>query len=236
MVGVIGFFVAAFSVILFAETFNRAFPLPQKRFNDTFAFAMYLLAGAFILWAVTVYVDLPDFTNVALPIGEAFLGAATLAMLNLLYPLGGWGNAMVAMLLGFSVVYRQAYIEVTAFVKDGLLHFNLQGGLRFVILALVLLVWLPALLMLVRRVVAIFPALLPFRATFSYLFTLLALATALFLSARRPVMIGIFFVAIIALFLLGSASNTLASKTLLAVPANTVKSKRKRSHGAKRSK
>lgn len=229
MLGAIGFLVAAFSVILFTTTFNRAFPLPNKRTNEAFAYALYSLAAALVLWGAATFFNDKIFTKEAIYAGELLLAAGSVAMLNVIAPLDALDNMLATLVAGLALVYRQTSVPMTAYVQNGLLHFNLQGGFRSVVLIAFLVIWFPAMFMLARRVCQVFPQLAAIQSSILLYFTSLTFLTALFLSARRDGMIIAQFIGVIVLFLLGAFFNERMGKIVSEkAPANH----RKGSHAA----
>ena len=117
-------------------------------------------------------------------------------------------TSLLAILLATFVALRIYVYKPEAFLSDGLLHFNLQGYPQIVLIGVILGIWFPAIMIVSGRVARAFhvPGL---KGLMLFAYGSLALATAVFFSARTSVMIIASFVVIEVIFAALSVLNIL---------------------------
>jgi len=233
MIGSIGFSVGALAVGIFAVTAHRAYRSLSPRNLSLFCSAFGMLAVAMVVWAFAA-TDYSDQTiSTLLFASDALLISATICMALTLVksasPLFYVAGAAIGSLL---LALRFEYYPPTGFVRDGLLHFNLHGGVRTILIGLFVFVWLMAMIRVAQQITRN-ATLAPLRSALIINFAAIVAAVALFLSARRSSIIISLFIVIVGLFLTLSAINVLLQR----IPRSTVpatKHRKKESvHGAK---
>ncbi|MDB5166514.1 MAG: hypothetical protein JWM37_586 [Candidatus Saccharibacteria bacterium] len=217
MIGLIGFILAALSIGAFGASVNGAFPAASPSARYHFSLALYLLAAAMVLWGVTVAVNDPSVTDMLFIATDILMATATLVLIRTVFYGGRLVITVLATFVAVLVAYRATTVPTTAFIEDGLLHFNLQDGLRTTLLGTLLLVWLPIMLTLARRFGAVsrFEWVTP---VLTLQYSLLVFATAMFMSARRPWVIVSLFGMMIVLFVVATVFNRSLSQIPAAVP------------------
>lgn len=209
MTGTIGFLIGAAAIASFAATSFYAYRFADPRKLHLFVTAFGLFAVAMVLWAVAVASGNAIAVTRLLYASDALLLAGTVAMAMLL-----WGRQNVILNVGLGSLaalllsLRAFDYTPTGYVHDGLLYFNLTGGVRTVILLSFVLIWLPAMIQMAFSV-ARDPLLFAVRNALTSCFTALVFVTAFFLSAKRAAVIVPLFAFIAALFLIMSILNVL---------------------------
>lgn len=210
--GTVGFVLAAAAISGFAYTANQAYIVVKPLQRTLFVLAFGLLALSMLFWALTVTFTNSTNSSQLLFTTDALLLAATACMAVILC--GQVSAVIVGGLITISAVVLalRAFVYLpTGFVHDGLLYFNLAGGVRLVILLAFVAVWLPALLTITRQL-AIDKAFNGLQNSLSSCFVGLVLVTGLFLSARQSKVIISLFILVIGLFLAMSCLNLLVIK------------------------
>jgi hypothetical protein len=210
MLAVIGFVSAALCVAAFAATASRAFIGVEPRLLTAFATAFYLLATDMLLWAGAAVIGIPIGTEPLIFASDIVLALATGYMTYVLFA-EGWNGltvSLVALAAAVLLAMRAFLYPPQAQVQDGLLYFNLQPQVRFVVLGALMLVWLPAVIKLARQA-SNDRALPGLQNGFVSIFLSLVLVTAFFLTTRQSAMVIASFVSIVVLFAAATTVNLL---------------------------
>lgn len=212
MLGTFGFFIGAIAIALFAVTAWKAYRTVEPVKLRLFVTAFLLFALAMAIWGLSV--AQPDAYSIRpfLFAGDTLLVLATACMAFVL--LGGMRimtGVIAGLLAALLLANRMSSYPPTGYVENGLLHFNLTGGVRTVFLLAFVLIWLPAMLSVAAGLSRdrVFAGL---SNVLTSCFILLVLVSALFVSARRPSMIIGQFTLIAVLFLAMTAVNILLIK------------------------
>ena len=210
--GTVGFVLAAAAICGFAYTSDKAYVVVKPLQRQLFVLAFGLLAVAMLFWAIAVSFANDTNVNQLLFVTDTLLLGATACMALILC--GEVSAIIVGGLITISgiVLALRAFVYLpTGFVHDGLLYFNLAGGVRFITLLAFVAVWLPALLTITRQL-AIDKAFKGLHNSLSSSFIGLILVTGLFLSARQSKVIISLFILVIGLFLAMLCLNLLVMK------------------------
>lgn len=210
MTGTLGFFIGAITITSFAVTSWRAYNLVSQTKLRLFVTAFLLFAAAMAVWGLTALK--PENTNIQplLVISDILVATATACMAFVL--LGGVRivTALIIGILGALLITDRVYFYPPAgYVHNGLLFFNLSGGVRTAFLVAFVLIWLPAMLSVAGEL-ARDKAFSGMQHALNACFILLILVSALFVCARRSSTIITEFAMIDALFLAMALVNGLA--------------------------
>lgn len=208
MLGTLGFTIGAFTIALFAATSYRAYRFVNQRRLTLFCSAFAMLAVAMLLWAmaaasssdVVILHRLLFASDVLLLTGTAAMVALLFKTTNVL------GGILLTMVGAVALAFRATAYPPTGFVQNGLLYFNLNGGVRFIVLLAFVLGWLPGMV-LVASEAAHDPVLEHVSSSLKASFVSLVLVSSLFLTARRSGVMITLFVLVAALFLVMSFLN-----------------------------
>jgi hypothetical protein len=209
MTGTLGFIIGALTIGSFAVTARHAYKTVDPTKLRLFVTAFLLFALAMVIWSLATtrpdYYDIQPIlfaSDVLLVIGTACMAFILLDGIRIV-------TAVLVSLIGaLLLATRMGAYPPIGYVHDGLLYFNLVGGVRTVTVLAFGLIWLPAMLSVAGSLSRdrIFSGL---GRALSSCFMALVLATAFFLSARRPSMIIIQFAFIAFLFLAMTVVNVL---------------------------
>ena len=201
MLGFVGFFIAAIIISLFAISFYVSFKELLMNQRQSFAGAFLLLGLALFVWGFAPLINNPDVTVALVFAGDALLilGSGLLINAQFKFPklwlVISLADTCAALLTTRAFVYPPA-----AFVQDGLLHFNLEGVPRYVVVALLAFVWM----LLGTRItqLAVRSRRVPqFGGAIALIYIVSLVCAALFISARQNVMIVASFAALAFTFL-----------------------------------
>ncbi len=209
MIGTIGFIVGALSIAAFAVTARKAYSDTPPRKLNLFCTAFGLLSASLLLWATALLMHQDVATRMLMIATDCLLVLATGSMALVLLdrpsiPLQvGLGVAG-----SMAIMLRAVAYPSTAYIRDGLLFFDLTQPVRLVIIGMFLICWLPAVIV-VASYIANTPRLRSLQNLFTALFILLIAVTALFVSAQRQTVIIGLFVGITTLFVSMTCINIL---------------------------
>ncbi len=201
MLGIIGFFVLAVTLGLYAYTSYTNYTLVPMRDKSLLVTAYTLLALTSLVWLATLFASEAMVRELVF-LSDVLLIAATACMLGILADLS---KPLVLSAVAFAaaglLTLRAYALPTQAFVGDGLLNFNLSQTEAVVIGLVFLAVWLPASVKVVQLALST-PKLEQLRGPVSFMFMATILMTSFFLTARRPLTIIASFVSITMLFML----------------------------------
>lgn len=134
------------------------YSLARKRFPDfptgSYACAYFSLAVAFILWAVAALYN--PFPQTSIIVGDAFILFGSLFLLNVMTsnnPKIKVPVLIVGVIGALLILWlRTQYFPPVAFVESGVLVFNTQLPIAVLLDALFILIWLPANILVARRI------------------------------------------------------------------------------------
>ncbi len=200
MLGFIGFSIAAILVGLFAFSFNRYFQTLSFHTRHTFVSAFILLALALFVWGFAPLINIPSVTTALVFAGDALLilGTGYLISAQLKMP-SLW--LLVVAVVGVAILTLRAFVfQPAAFVQDGILHFNLEGEARLVILAILAFIWMPLGIRVTQLAVRSKGA-VQFSGLIALVFIAALIFAALFIAARQTEIIIASFAALAFSFL-----------------------------------
>lgn len=215
MLGFIGFMVSSVLVISFAASFERliAQRLPAGLWQ--FIAAYYLLGITLAFWGIACLVKSQNWIQFSVLLGDALLLAGTSLLATMLVakkhiPMTAFIGIIITL---FGSIGRPFLIPIHAVINDGILFFNTPRFVGSILVAALMLVWLPAAIR-VSSLVTLPLADRTLRQIYiaSYGFAI-AVAT-IFITAHRRTIIIASFVAITAMFILLIASNFLLVRLL----------------------
>ena len=201
MLGFIGFTIAALIVSFFAISFYSSFKNLNVRQRQLFSGAFLLLGLALFTWGFVPLLNSEAWTiplifagDTLLVIGTAFLVAAQTKVPQL------WLTVLLAV-LATAILTARAYVSTPeAFVQNNILHFNLEGTARYIVIALLAFVWVPFGTRITQLAVRSTGA-NRFGGAIATIYLTSLICAALFISARQEVMIIASFTALAFTFL-----------------------------------
>ena len=234
MLGFIGFLIAAGIIGCFAVTFYRSFHELGFRQRTYFTVAFLLLAIALLVWGIAPLTgnspSVPMIVfmgDVLLLIGSAFLLEAQFRKFSIV-------SVVAVALAGAAILGARAFIfEPAATVQGGILHFNLEGEPRILILALLACIWMPLGTRITQLAVRA-KGLPEFRGVIAVAFIVSLVCAAAFIGTRQTTMIIASFAALSFSFLILAFIPPLISRygTLIAQQTKLSKQVKKgQSHG-----
>jgi len=144
MLGFIGFLIAAVIISFFAVSFYTSFKDLNLRQRQLFTAAFLLLGLALLTWGVAPLVNMPEVTSPLVFAGDVLLVAGTCFLVAAQSRIPRvWLTVVLATFAAVVLTARAYYFEPTAFVENGLLHFNLEGAPRYLVVAMLAFVWMP---------------------------------------------------------------------------------------------
>jgi hypothetical protein len=142
MLGVVAFVISALLIAGYVRSANRLFgSLPVKRLGS-FLSAFALLAATCAVWAGAILAG--DNTPSFVFIGDILLLLATAYMLDVAvgFSRSPWAVALLATLAACLLLVRGVMMPSTAYVENGLLHFDLSQAAALTVAIPVLAIWL----------------------------------------------------------------------------------------------
>jgi hypothetical protein len=194
VLGFIGLMIAAIVVSLFARSFYKSFPVLRHHTRSSFTAAFLLLALALFVWAFVPFINKPDVTMYLVFAGDALLLLGTGYLITAQFKAPSLWMLVVAV-AGVAIITLRAFVyKPTAFVQDGILHFNLEGEPRLILLAILAFLWVPLGTRITQLAVRS-KGLPQFSGVIAAVFVLSLIAAALFISARQtPIIVSSFAV------------------------------------------
>ena len=207
MIATVGFVVASIAIAVFAYSFARVFPESKTNYGRAFVVGFVFLSVAMLVCGIGTFSTTPLQLQVAVFIADALLIFATCCAAYAWHPTSHQGVAVGVGVLIAAMLAARAFVEPpTAYLGDGILYFNTEGVSRMVLLGTIALIWLPAVLAVISRIVA--PLQLGLTGTLlKYNYALLVMMTVVFFAARQSRVIVISFAAMIALFFMMAGIN-----------------------------
>lgn len=201
MLGAIGFISAFVAIILFVVSFHYAFPRLPRNVSYPFTIAFMMLAGVMALAAVAVLIDKPDILESTIITIDVVLLIATGFLLSVLLPIKHpIIITLLAVLAGLALATRVFNAPLTAVINDGILYFNLEGGVRMAVMAGLYGIWLPASYVVARRSIEI-TNLREFHEIIVLAYMMLVVSAGVFFAARTEGMIIASFGALVVAFI-----------------------------------
>lgn len=209
MLGLIGFFTAAASIIFFVQSFKKTFTNLDKKTMLAFTTAFSMLASVMILCGVISARQDPETTRTLILAVDVVMLVATGLLLTIFVKLESHTLTALSVVAGLLVGARAFLEPIVAKTADGILYFNLSGAPRAVLLALILGIWLPAAAIAASRAArTVAVSGLANLMTAAYIM-LTVITAVLFSSQQRPIIIGTFGLLVAIFFVLGLANITL---------------------------
>lgn len=212
MLGVIGFAAAIIAILVFVASFWRAYPRLDKNTSFPFLTAFLMLASVMALSMIGVLSDNIETLQSFIIVIDVVLIIATGFLLSILLPIK---NPIVMTLLtvlaGMLLVLRIVHEPSTATIEDGILHFNLEGGTRFVLMAGLFGIWFPASYVVARKAIATVH-LEYLSGIIGLAYVMLVVSAGIFFAARTHGMIIISFSALVVTFLSIAGCNIALSR------------------------
>lgn len=199
MLGLIGFLTLAFVIGIYVYTCHVNYTLVPLRERRLFVSAYGLLGISALIWAATFFVAKASVSPLVFA-SDVLLVVATGCILGVIFDIARPRTIALLALAGAGLLTIRGFVvPPNAYVKDGLLFFNLSEAEALVIGLTFLIAWLPPTIKVVYLALRS-PRLLQFRSLVSFIFISVVLMTGFFLTARRPAMVMISFISIILLF------------------------------------
>lgn len=214
MLATLGFLITAALLVIFAYTFDNLVKKDNRELRP-FGLAYLLVAVSFLMWGVLSLVDASNGTLAkSVMIGDALLLSASIC--SVLVFISSRRQVGVTAVLGVVsatlLVVRANNYYPEPFIKDGILHFNIQHNVAVLLSVIIVAAWLPAC-MQAARVISVKHGLARFYTLFMSAYALAIISAALFIQARRRTIIIESFIAFSVSVLLLLISNLLAKNS-----------------------
>lgn len=217
MLGFIGFLIAAIIIGWFAVSFYRSFAELAFRQRTYFTVAFMLLGVALLVWGMAPLLDDAESTAMIVFIGDVLLLIGTGFLLEAQFSRFSLLSVIVMSLAGSALIGARAFIfEPAATVQNGILHFNLEGEPRIMLLALLAFIWVPLGTRITQLAVQS-KGLVQFGGVIALAFIISLVCAAVFIGARQEVMIIASFTALAFSFLILSFIPLLINRYSLVI-------------------
>jgi hypothetical protein len=201
VLGFIGFIIAALLVGSFAVSFYKYFPSLRQHSRYSFTAAFALLATSLAVWGVAPLLNNASATPAIVFAGDALLLLGTGYLLSAQFKASTLWMLLPALIGAVILTLRGFVLEPGAAVQDGILHFNLEGEARIVLIAILAFVWMPLGTRITQHAV-ISKGLPQFKGLIAIVFITSLVFAATFIAARKTEIIIATFAALAFTFLL----------------------------------
>jgi hypothetical protein len=213
MLATFGFCVVAIFFAIFAFTFRSMVANRVLVGLRRFSYSYYLLALAFVIWAAASANGSGQVLQWSVVVGDGLLLLATFLLLDIVI---GPRFRPVWIPLSLVAIAALLYVRIAFFfpnpyLTDGVLVFNAQTPVATALAVAFAFIWLPINAHVARKV-ANETGLSALWMTYLVIYSSAAVGAVVFLSARRPVVVILSFLAIGACFTVLIASNFLVKK------------------------
>ncbi|GEM_PF-2175577 len=193
MLGFIGFLIAASIIGWFAISFYRSFGELAFRQRMYFTIAFLMLGLALLVWGMAPLIHDPVSIPMIVFMGDVLLLVGTGFLLEAQFRKFSILSVVAVTLAGAAILGARAFImEPAATVQDGILHFNLEGAPRMIVLAILAFVWMPMGTRITQMAV-LTKGLPQFGGVIALAFIISLICAAVFIGARQtPMIIGSF--------------------------------------------
>ncbi|HMS93180.1 MAG TPA: hypothetical protein PKD28_02210 [Candidatus Saccharibacteria bacterium] len=212
MVGFIGFLIAAIIIGWFAVSFYRSFNELAFRQRAYFSVAFLMLAAALFVWGIAPLLNNEATTPFIVFVGDVLLLIGSGFLLEAQFKRFSAISIVAMSLIGAIIIGMRAFIyEPAAFVQNGILHFNLEGEPRILILALLAFLWMPLGTRITQLAVQS-KGLNQFSGVIAVAFIVSLVCAAVFIGARQDLMVIASFAALAFSFLILSFIPSLINR------------------------
>lgn len=205
---ILGFTSLAILIALYAYTSGRLFSSLATKGASLFVAAFYCLSSAVFIWLVAALVG--NNTGLFIFAADILLLIASGLMLAIAvdFKRDPWLIPLVGLFATLFLTAR-AYVEPsTAYIDNGLLHFDLSPVAALIVGSVLLVCWLPAGYIALKSVMNVAG-----NSVF-FLYTSAVLMTCFFIASTKPTMIITSFLGINFMFLLLIIVNAIAVRIL----------------------
>lgn len=209
MLAEIGFIITGLCFAGFAYTFGSKVIDKTNLDLHQFVYAYYCLALALLTWGFAAAIGDTDTLRRSVIIGDAFLLAGTLFMLDLLLGKKKRYLVWLAALLSVVMVWsRIDQLPPSPYMKDGILIFNSQTAVQITLGLIFLLIWLPVNMRVAKQVTHKIKQ-DSLATMYSYIYIGATISALIFIAARRTATVVVSFIALGICFFMLFASNFL---------------------------
>lgn len=181
-----------------------------------FAYAYFSLSLAFLVWGIATLVGNQNILNLSVIIGNIFLLVATLFLLKIklhesrsLKDIGLKMGIVISLIL---LLLRIVYFPPKPILSDGILIFNTDLPVAFILGLIILLIWLPTNIK-VAKIVTEKLKIQEVSFIYSSIYIMATIATLIFISARTIPVIILSFTSIAICFAMLIVSNIVVDKS-----------------------
>ncbi len=202
MLGFIGFTIAALIISFFAISFYVSFKNLNIRQKQLFSGAFLLLGLALLTWGFIPLLNTEASVAPLIFAGDALLIIGTCFLIAAQTKAPQLWLTIVLAIGATALLTARAYVTTPeAFVQNDILHFNLEGTARYVVIALLAFVWVPFGTRITQLAVRSTGE-LRFGGAIATIYLMSLICAALFISARQEAMIIATFAALSFTFLI----------------------------------
>lgn len=202
MLGFIGFTITACIIGFFAISFYASFKELGQYRRRAFSSAFLLLGLAFLVWGFAPLINNPGVTTALVFGGDILLVAGTALLIAGQFRSAQLWLIVTLALAATAILVARAYaFEPAAVVRDGLLHFSLEGAPRYVIIAMLAFVWMPLGARITQLAVRARGA-AQFSSGVALVYVVALICAAIFIGARQNAIIIASFAALAFTFLI----------------------------------
>lgn len=205
---ILGFTTLAVLIALYAYTSGRLFSSLATKGASSFVAAFYCLSSAVFIWLIAAVVG--NNTGLFVFAADILLLIASGLMLSIVvdFKRDPWLMPLVGLFAALFLTAR-AYIEPsTAYIDNGLLHFDLSPVAALIVGSVLLVCWLPAGYVTLKSVMN------TVGNSVFFLYTSTVLMTCFFIASTKPATIITSFLGIIFMFLFLIIVNAIVMRIL----------------------
>ena len=146
-----GFIITSVVLALFAWTFSAA-SRKVKVHLPLFVYTYYLLAVAFLMWGIAAWNGNAKFLQFTIFFGDVVLLAGTACLLATILSRNTLKEIApsVAVISAAGLAIRAVYLPPIAYIQNGIIVFNIQRPVLWVITVVIACLWLPAHLLIMK--------------------------------------------------------------------------------------